>query len=394
MKPLAFVIPWFGKELKGGAEQQVYQLSRRLAKRGHKVEILTTCCRSFLGDWSVNHLKAGTIIEDDGLTVRRFPVDRRKSIAFDELNERMLEIGIDKLKVGVSPVSLDDLAIFSKENINSAGLMRYLKNNRDKYRAFIFIPYLYGTTINGLDLVKDKAYIQPCLHDEVYAYLPSIEDTFRKAKGILYNSEGEELLAHKLYGPGIITKGAVVGEAVDKAQCSGNDNSDRIIALEGQRYVLYLGRRDRQKNIHTLLDAFANFKKYAPQSDLKLVLAGTGTELFNNYADGVIDLGLVSEDEKAYLLNNALALFQPSRNESFSRVIMEAWLSNRPVAVNSMCLATSAAVKKSKGGWLAETVDEWSALFKQIADTSADDLNALGQQGYNYASETASWQKV
>jgi len=65
MKPIAFVIPWFGESLKGGAEQQVWQVSNRLAKRGHKVEVLTTCCASFLEDWSTNHLPSGVEMLDE-----------------------------------------------------------------------------------------------------------------------------------------------------------------------------------------------------------------------------------------------------------------------------------------------------------------------------------------
>ena len=66
----AFVIPWFGPDLVGGAEQHVFQVATRLARRGHEVEVLTTCCRSFRDDWSQNHLPEGVFTES-GVTVRR-----------------------------------------------------------------------------------------------------------------------------------------------------------------------------------------------------------------------------------------------------------------------------------------------------------------------------------
>ncbi len=34
MKSIAIITPWFGKELKGGAEQQAWQVATRLVKRG------------------------------------------------------------------------------------------------------------------------------------------------------------------------------------------------------------------------------------------------------------------------------------------------------------------------------------------------------------------------
>ena len=76
MKPVAIVTPWFGAELTGGAEQQAFQIATRLAARGHNIEVLTTCNRSFHSDWSINHYSAGATHEH-GLTIRRFPVDPR-----------------------------------------------------------------------------------------------------------------------------------------------------------------------------------------------------------------------------------------------------------------------------------------------------------------------------
>ncbi|MEC4853236.1 MAG: hypothetical protein SAJ12_19825, partial [Jaaginema sp. PMC 1079.18] len=107
MKPIAIVVPWWGKELKGGAEQQAWQVATRLAKRGHQVEVLTTCCRSFQDDWSKNHYRAGKR-KEEGLTVRRFRVDKRDRAAFDRVNLELLSLSSSQFKVGVSPVNLHD----------------------------------------------------------------------------------------------------------------------------------------------------------------------------------------------------------------------------------------------------------------------------------------------
>ena len=58
-KPTAIVIPWFGRDLKGGAEQQAFQLATRLADAGEKVEVLTTCSPAFNKDWGKNELVRG-----------------------------------------------------------------------------------------------------------------------------------------------------------------------------------------------------------------------------------------------------------------------------------------------------------------------------------------------
>src|SRR5919199_478292 len=117
MKPIAIVTPWFGRDLKGGAEQQAWQVATRLAHKGHAVEVLTTCCRSFHEDWAVNHLKAG-LSQEQGVKIRRFRVARRDRNAFAEVNRLMLSLPLARLKPGVNPVSLKNSEIFTSENIN------------------------------------------------------------------------------------------------------------------------------------------------------------------------------------------------------------------------------------------------------------------------------------
>src|SRR5262249_48138207 len=152
--------------------------------------------------WATNHLAAG-VTEDKGVTIRRFPVDTRDRFGFDQVNARMLSLPVTSLKAGVCPVLQEEAAVFTRENINSAALVAYLNKHGSEYQAFVFIPYLYGPTLNGLPVVADRAFLQPCLHDEVYAYLPEVERCFRMAQGLLFNSEGEAFLAYHLYGPGI-----------------------------------------------------------------------------------------------------------------------------------------------------------------------------------------------
>ncbi|MCP2727770.1 glycosyltransferase [Limnofasciculus baicalensis] len=394
MKSIAIVIPWFGKELKGGAEQHGWQVATRLAQRGHQVEVLTTCCRSFHEDWGVNHLKAG-VSWQEGLKIRRFPVDRRDREAFDRVNGLMLSIPPGKLKPGVNPVSLQESAIFCDENINSTQLLNYLKNHQDQYQAFIFIPYLYGLILKGLPIVANRAFLQPCLHDEVYAYLPQVANIFHGARGLLFISEGEAELARQLYGPGIISKSLVAGAGVEAGE-HYDDAIDKIgdFLVKEERFVLYLGRRDPLKNTDLLVRTYGSFKEKYPNSSLKLVIAGTGNISFHNHISGVIDFGLVGEREKEALLANCLALFQPSTNESFSRVIMEAWFYGQPVAAHRDCLATAMAVDSAKGGWLAETKTEWIDLLAKVDLMSEDQLSIYGINGQSYANENAVWDKV
>src|SRR5205814_10482362 len=113
-----------------------------------------------------------------------------------------------------------------------------------------------------------------------------------------------------------------------------------------------------------------------------------------NGADAIRDCGIIDEDAKATLLRNCVALVQPSQNASFSRSIMEAWRCGRPVAAHARCLATATAVRRSEGGWLADSEDEWAALFTTIDRTSVDCLDQVGANGAEYSSRIADWANV
>ncbi len=160
------------------------------------------------------------------------------------------------------------------------------------------------------------------------------------------------------------------------------------------RYVLYLGRKETGKNVDLLLRAFARFRAARPNTELRLVLAGHGTLDLGAAASAAMDLGLVSDAHKQALLRNCVALAQPSRNESFSRVMMEAWFEGKPVAVHSACLATSVAVQESKGGWVAGPEEEWAGLFAELDRLSTRELGPIGERGRAYAEMITGWDQV
>jgi glycosyltransferase involved in cell wall biosynthesis len=393
MKPLAIVIPWFDQSLTGGAEQQAFQIATRLAVRGHEVEVLTTCNGSFESDWSVNDHPAG-VTQQHGLTIRRFPVDARDAGAFDQVNAKLMVLDSDLLRPGVSPLASLQADTFVRENIKSTALFEHLRSEGELYHAFIFLPYMFAPVMLGAPLVAKRAWLQACLHNEPQAYLPQTAVLFRTVRGLLFNSEGEMELALRLYGPGIYSRSVVVGEGIEP----GNKNTSELALalppeLRGCRFVLYLGRRDRLKNVDLLTRAFALHKATEPASMLQLVLAGPGEESFASMA-GIHDLGFVSDKTKHALLAASSVLAQPSRNESFSRAMMEAWTAGRPVAVNRECLATSMAMNRACAGWALETEVEWADLFTYVASAPDDELDELGKRGQVYAREQANWETV
>ena len=389
---LAIVTPWYGRELIGGAERLAWELSHALVRAGASVDVLTTCCRSFLDDWASNYHRSGVSTDPGGVVLRRFPVDSRDRVAFNRANTvltTMPRIGLRGDRTVLDPVQT---RAFVNENINSKALLGHLRDQGSSYDAVIFVPYLYGPTLTGLQLVSERAFLIPCLHDEAYAYLEPVRAVFDAATGVLFNSVGEEETATAVYGPGVLGKSRIIGHAVEPVTPPPAPLAIGSFAPHRSRYVLYLGRQDSSKNIDFLIEAFRLFRKRRVATSLQLVLAGPRSAAHTG--DGILDLGAVNEAAKAALLTYARALAQPSLHESFSRAIYEAWYARRPVLVHGECRATARAVEDAGGGWIGTTLEDWVRMFAEVDESADDAVDAFGARGWAAALDNGAWEVV
>ena len=85
MKKIGFVIPWYHKDIRGGAELELKGIVTQLHKRGVDLEILTTCVKEFSADWTENYFKEGVEIVE-GIPVRRFKVRKGNMKEFHAIN--------------------------------------------------------------------------------------------------------------------------------------------------------------------------------------------------------------------------------------------------------------------------------------------------------------------
>ena len=389
---VALVTPWFGRELIGGAERHAWELAHALAAAGADVDVLSTCCRSFNDDWATNFHRSGTAVLGERLRLLRFRVDSRDRVAFGRVTAALTSLPQITLRGDYVPLDERDARVFVGESINSRALHAYLREHAGTYDAVLFMPYLYGTTLSILPQVAEKAFLIPCLHDEAYAYLDPVRTCIAQARGILFNSLGEEETAAAIYGPGIYAKSRVVGEAVEPVAPPRSPMRVGGFAPNRSRYVLYLGRQVATKNIDFLIAAYELFRERRAATSLQLVLAGP-THLSRS-DDGIVDLGPVSEDAKSALLTYARALAQPSVHESFSRSVYESWFARRPVFVHGGCRATARAVEDSGGGWIGSTLEEWARMFAELDESSDETVDAVGQRGWAAALDSGTWDVV
>lgn len=376
MKKIAFVTPWYGEDISGGAEAELRGLVHHLSDAGVELEVLTTCVRDFRSDWSVDYHPVGSSI-CAGIPVRRFPVRPRDTVAFDKVNAKLMQN---------QSVRHEEEQIYQEEMVNSPQLYHFISQNKDRYKLFIFIPYMFGTTYYGVRECYEKAVLIPCLHDESYAYMDIFKKSFPKLAGMIFHSDPERILAERIYG----VRGdrfQNLGEGVDTDFCGSPQRFRSKYRLKAP-FLLYAGRKDSGKKVDVLIQCFLAYKKRNP-SELKLVLIGGGNIEFPKNSD-VIDLGFVPVQDKHDAYAAASVFCNPSQFESFSLVIMESWLAERPVLVNGGCAVTTDFVRKSNGGLYYQNYLEFEKCLQYLL-TNTDIARQMGKNGRDFVLENFAW---
>jgi glycosyltransferase involved in cell wall biosynthesis len=380
----AFVIPRAGIDIAGGAETLVRELAQKLAERGDGVDILTTCAKDNR-TWD-NFYPSGETLEQ-GVRVFRFPVSARNTDIWVPLQIKFSE--------GLTLTAEEELD-WMQHSVHSTDLFDYIERNEHTYKAFFFAPYLFGTTFWGSLIHPHKSILIPCLHDESYAYTKVVASMFRHIKGALFNALPEKWLAESLFGE-------ILGDEVGMGFEPITDHSYKKTKVEKlcgvTNYLLYVGRKETGKNLHKLVDYYIAAKeRKLIHEDVTLVILGGGSfdDLHRPKAkerSDIIDLPHVTEIEKQAVIAQALCLVQPSTNESFSIVIMEAWRLSVPVLVSASGAVTRYHVEKSGGGLYYANEEEFAAVTNEIFN-NPDLRISLAESGRKYVQENYSWRAV
>jgi len=377
---LAFVVPWYGRDIPGGAEAECRATARALRDRGVPVEILTTCARDHASPWADHHPDGVT--EDDGFVVRRFKVRPRDPERYGHLQWR--------LTLGGTLTSHEE-EDFVRESINSNDLYAYLAGERDRY-WYAFIPYCFGTTWEGALVAPERSLLIPCLHDEPFAHLKWTRRVLRLVRAVCFHVPAERALAETLAGADA-ERFPLVGEGVDPP-LPGDGERFRRKHRVLDPFVLYAGRKAPEKNTPLLVEYFARYKLTHPNSRLKLVLIGAGgVRIPPRLSADILDLGFIPAPDKADAYAAALALCQPSLLESFSLVMMEAWLSGVPALVHGGCRVTRDHCLASNGGLFFEDYFEFVEALELLAGDAAL-RRRMAEAGRAYVLASYTWNRV
>lgn len=377
---IAFVPPRFGDDMVGGAEAVVREAAEGLAGRGWEVEILTTCARSHF-DW-LNEYPPGRSTSG-GLAVERFPIAHAPTSEARDRVERRIQLG--------ERVSFEDQHVWVN-GWRAPGLFHHLVATASTYRAIVFAPYLFWPTVACGAIAPERTVVMPCLHDETYAYLDVFRPVLSRPARVWFLSEPEHQLAHRLglLSPGHTVTGAGVG--VPEPAAYDPEGFRRRHGLE-RDFVLYAGRREAGKGWDDLLRGYAAGVERL-SLPLDLVTFGVGkVEPPASIADRVVDLGFVADDEARNAFAAAAVSVQPSRNESFSRTLMEAWLAGTPVVATEEGAVVSWHCERSGGGLTYGDDFELARCLAWMAE-SPGEAARMAEAGRAYVLDNYRWDRV
>lgn len=375
-KRVCFVVQRYGLEVNGGAELLCRQLAE-LMNTLYDIDVVTTKAIDYMS-WKNEYGSSKETI--NGVSVLRFPVEKeRVREKFDEINGRFLQ---GRLPVSEEQRWIDEQGPYTPE------LIEYIRKYKNEYAVFVFFTYLYYPTVMGIREVQEKAIVLPFAHDEPYLRMQIFRNVFLLPKAFLFETEEERSLVRNRYhnyyipfkfgGAGVNVPEQVSGETFKKKYGLSS-------------YIIYVGRIDAGKNCEQLFDYFLKYKQLHP-GELKLVLLGKAVIPVPKNSD-IVELGFVSEEDKFNGISGAELLALPSKFESLSIVVLEAFSLEVPVLVNGMCEVLKGHCQRSGGGFYYDSFSTFEDKMNRLLGN--EQLKAeMGQKGKKYVKENFQWDLI
>jgi glycosyltransferase involved in cell wall biosynthesis len=384
---LLFVTQRYGQDVFGGAEQFCREVSRRLVERGHEVEVLTSCARSYV-DWADVYEPGAS--EIDGVQVHRLRVARpRDNDLFNPLNVRV--------NAGHRPTPLYlQRAWMDQQGPLLPELPAWIEAQAARFDAAVFFTYLYWSTWAGLPVASGllPTVLHPLAHDEPPLYLAIYDQLYRYPTAFGFLTQEEAALVARRFRvrrPSITTGIGVDLAAPDRVSPEDVAAFRRRFDVGDGPYLLYVGRLDPHKGSEELFSYFTTYKAQRP-GPLRLVVVGEPVRPLPPHPDVTVT-GWVDEDVRDVAIAGSFALVQPSYFESFSLILMEAWVHARPALVQGRCDVLDGHARRSGGGLPYRGFAEFAEAVDLLLEDGAL-AGRLGAAGRRYVEEHFAWDVV
>jgi glycosyltransferase involved in cell wall biosynthesis len=380
---LGLLVPRYGAEVVGGTEHWLRALCEHLvADRGWSVEVFTTCAESAT-TWA-DEYRPGTTVEA-GVTVHRYRSESGRDARYLHQLERLRRDAggytraeaMEYVRL-VGPVcpAATDAAVAAVE----AG----------RCELVAVTPYLYWPAVTAVPRLGRRVIFHGAAHDEPELCLPVMAEVFGSVGGFAFNSFSERDLVEHRFAVGHLPS-AVIGNAVDEGVGVPAEARPALGLDPHEPFVLCVGRVERAKGA-TALAAIWDIYTGRHRDGPKLVLIGPEHDPIEA-GPAVLRAGRQPEAVKWGALAGCELLVAPSPLESFSLVVLEAWLAGRPVLVNGRCGPTVEHCRRSGGGiWFDNYGDFEAGVDRLLADEELRSVMAAG--GAAYARDQFAWPRI
>ena len=377
----------------GGSEKYIADLAVELATRGHQVEVYTS--RST--DYHTWKSELGPREQANGVDIYRFRSLPRTRLAWRVLHWSLGRYWQRRSRWYELPIVLSSGPI-------CPGMLTALLFRLPRYDLVHLNCLVYGHVAYGYLAARWRGVpvvITPHVHaDQKVTYGIGYQlAILRGCDHVFTQTEGERDLMLTLgLQPERVTTGGI-GLRPGEYPARDRDACRRRLGLDEDAFVvLFMGRQVEYKGLEALYEAVCALRERYPA--LVLLVAGPETEysrrLFSGAGGqpGLVNLGLVSDDQRLDVLNACDCLALPSAGEAFGIVFLEAWIAGKPV-IGPRSAAGESLIRDGVDGWLVPPRDARAvaeALERWIEAPSR--VRQMGENGRQRVLEHHTWTRT
>jgi glycosyltransferase involved in cell wall biosynthesis len=377
---LALVVQRYGSRVVGGSETLAREYARRLTATAD-VTVFTTTARDYV-TWAPEEPEGSTV--EDGVAVRRFSVESPRDLAaFNAFAEPLYARA-------TSPE--EEREFLRRQGPHAPQLAEALRaeHGTRPFDAIHCFTYLYSPTVECARIAPARTILTPTAHDEPPLRFGVFRELFESVRAYAFCSEPEAALVASRFDVARVA-GDVVGIGVDLPAAPPDYDEFRITRSIERPYLLYAGRIDAGKGCDVMIRHYLAAQANVSGCPDLLLIGHLAMELPKT--PRIRHLGFVPEAEKLAAMAGARALICPSRYESLSITLLEAFSLGTPALVSGHSPVLRDHCERSNGGLWYENEQDFEESVRLL--TLDEPLRrALGARGRDYVRAEFAWPAV
>lgn len=284
-------------------------------------------------------------------------------------------------------------AFLSLRGPRSPSLVEHVRTVAGQYDVALVQGVPFSLTVDVMQTLRDAGLptmLLPHYHvDDAFYHWRQYYESFGKANAVLSSSKwlSEHFFAKMKVAAPVVGGGGI--EPSEYLARSAHLEQFRAFRGSGRPYFLVLGRKTGSKGYRTIIEAHQQLVA-SGGINIDLVLIGPDEDRQPVEGRNVCYYGRLSREMMLGALAGCVGLVSMSTSESFGIVLVEAWMSGRPVIANKHCLSFSELVDNGEDGILVGTMGELIAAMRTLLEDPAQ-AQAMGCAGHRKALEKYTW---